>query len=58
MSKRLFSAFSKSDQDAAETAHGVGLGLALCRRMAADLGGRLTWDKSYTGGASFTLTLR
>lgn len=57
MSKRLFTAFSKSDQDAAETARGVGLGLALCRRMAADLGGRLVWDKSHTPGASFTLTL-
>jgi signal transduction histidine kinase len=57
MSKRLFTAFSKSDQDAAETAQGVGLGLALCRRMAADLGGRLVWDKSYSAGASFTLTL-
>lgn len=58
MSKRLFTAFSKSDQEAAETARGVGLGLALCRRMAADLGGRLVWDKTYTEGASFILTLR
>lgn len=57
MSKRLFTAFSKSDQEAAETARGVGLGLALCRRMAADLGGRLVWNKEYSGGASFTLTI-
>ena len=39
--KRMFQPFSKSDQDAANTAPGVGLGLALCRRMAKSLGGRL-----------------
>ncbi|HEX6962066.1 MAG TPA: HAMP domain-containing sensor histidine kinase, partial [Lacipirellula sp.] len=33
--------FSKSAQEAAETAPGVGLGLALCRRLARELGGRL-----------------
>jgi len=33
--------FSKSAQQAAETAPGVGLGLALCRRLARELGGRL-----------------
>jgi signal transduction histidine kinase len=33
--------FSKSAQEAAETAPGVGLGLALCRRLAKELGGRL-----------------
>lgn len=33
--------FSKSAQQAAETAPGVGLGLALCRRLAKELGGRI-----------------
>lgn len=33
--------FSKSAEEAAETAPGVGLGLALCRRLAKELGGRL-----------------
>ncbi len=39
--KRMFQPFCKSDQDAANTAPGVGLGLALCRRMAISLGGKL-----------------
>ncbi|MGI9495054.1 MAG: sensor histidine kinase [Mariniblastus sp.] len=39
--KRMFQPFCKSDQDAANTAPGVGLGLALCRRMAVSLGGKL-----------------
>ncbi len=34
--------FGKSAQQAAESAPGVGLGLALCRRLARELGGRLT----------------
>lgn len=39
--KRLFQPFCKSDLDAANSAEGVGLGLALCRRMAAQMGGTL-----------------
>ena len=39
--KRLFRPFCKSDQQAADSAPGVGLGLALCHRMARSLGGRL-----------------
>lgn len=39
--ERMFQPFRKSDQDAANSAPGVGLGLALCRRMAKALGGRL-----------------
>ncbi|MBL9161590.1 MAG: HAMP domain-containing histidine kinase [Planctomycetaceae bacterium] len=33
--------FSKSAEQAAESAPGVGLGLALCRRLAKEVGGRL-----------------
>ncbi len=40
--------FSKSAEEAAETAPGVGLGLALCRRLARELGGRL--DAAAAGG--------
>jgi K+-sensing histidine kinase KdpD len=51
--------FSKSAQEAAETAPGVGLGLALCRRLAKELGGRLqispTSDQAC--GASVSLWL-
>ena len=39
--RRMFLPFRKSDQLAADTAQGVGLGLALCRRMARALGGKL-----------------
>lgn len=37
----LFKPFCKSDQDAANSASGVGLGLALCQRMAHSLGGKV-----------------
>ncbi len=39
--RRMFLPFRKSDQLAADTAQGVGLGLALCRRMARALRGKL-----------------
>ena len=58
--KRMFQPFCKSDQDAANSAAGVGLGLALCRRMTASLGGRLVHEdsKSTTStGATFVCEL-
>jgi len=55
--RRLFRPFHKSAREAAHTAPGVGLGLALCRRLAHDLGGRLEIDPSWTGGACFVLSL-
>ena len=54
--KRLFRPFEKSATEAAHTAPGVGLGLALCRRLARELGGDLTL-RSNTGGACFELKL-
>lgn len=53
---RLFQPFSKSAHDAANSAPGVGLGLALCRRLAADIGGRLEAN-GRSGGAEFVLVL-
>ena len=53
----LFRAFSKSARDAADSAPGVGLGLALSRRLAHEMGGNLTLDGSVTNGACFVLTL-
>ncbi len=55
--KSLFRPFSKSVQQAANSAPGVGLGLALCRRLSRALGGRLELDEFDGDGASFALTL-
>jgi signal transduction histidine kinase len=49
--------FGKSAQESAESAPGVGLGLALCRRLARQLGGSLEIASSAEGGAALTLLL-
>ncbi|MCL4191805.1 MAG: HAMP domain-containing histidine kinase, partial [Thermoguttaceae bacterium] len=54
--KRLFRPFSKSAREAAHSAPGVGLGLALSRRLARDMGADLALDRR-SEGASFVLTL-
>jgi len=54
---RIFRPFNKSSAQAAESAPGIGLGLALSRRLARDLGGDLALDDSWSDGASFALTL-
>jgi signal transduction histidine kinase len=56
--KRLFQPFRKSAHDAANSAPGVGLGLALSRRLARDMGGELSLEDGSSGGACFVLTLR
>ena len=54
--RRLFKPFEKSASKAAHTAPGVGLGLALCRKLSRALGGELKLcDK--TEGACFILAL-
>jgi C4-dicarboxylate-specific signal transduction histidine kinase len=54
---RLFRPFKKSVQDAANSAPGLGLGLALSRRLARSMGGDLRVDRAVTDGAAFILTL-
>lgn len=55
--KRLFRAFHKSAKEAAHSKPGVGLGLALCRRLARALGGDLKIVDSGEG-ACFELHIR
>jgi signal transduction histidine kinase len=56
--RKLFQPFSKSVHEAASTAPGVGLGLALSRRLARDLGGSLTMEnQTGSSGAVFVLQL-
>lgn len=47
--RHLFQAFRKSTQKAARSAPGVGLGLALCRRLARSLGGDLAHEAAEPG---------
>ena len=51
--ERIFDNFVKLD----DYADGVGLGLSLSRRLARLLGGDVTYDYGYTGGARFLFTL-
>jgi signal transduction histidine kinase len=55
--RRLFKPFSKSAHEAAHTAPGVGLGLALCRRLSRSMGGDLRLDRFVKNGACFVLSL-
>jgi len=50
----IFEPYSRNDQSGQ---HGVGLGLALCRAIAAAHGGSLTLKPRTGGGSSFTLVL-
>lgn len=56
--RRLFVAFSKSSDEAAQTAPGVGLGLSLSRRLARAMNGDLACESlGKTDCAVFVLTL-
>jgi signal transduction histidine kinase len=55
--KKLFLPFHKSAREAAHSKPGVGLGLALCRKLAEELRGTLEIDRSWRQGASFILKL-
>lgn len=55
--RRIFYPFHKSADQAAHSAPGVGLGLALCRRLATALGGAITLDAAHKDGACFVLSL-
>jgi len=55
--QRLFHPFSKSAYEAAHSAPGIGLGLALSRRLARRMGGDLEFDDTVRTGACFSLTV-
>lgn len=55
--KRLFKPFSKSAQEAASSAPGVGLGLALCRRLSRGTGAQLSYQGNADEGARFILRI-
>lgn len=55
--RKLFRPFSKSARQAAHSAPGVGLGLALSKRLARDLRGDLKLLSDVAKGACFELTL-
>lgn len=55
--RRLFQPFSKSDLDAARSAPGIGLGLALSRELARSQGGDLRLDSTGPQGTTFVLHL-
>jgi len=55
--RRIFHPFHKSADQAAHSAPGVGLGLALCRRLATALGGAISLDATHKDGACFMLRL-
>jgi signal transduction histidine kinase len=57
VARRLFRPFSKSAQEAANSAPGIGLGLALSKRLARDMGARLATDPTVTDGAALDLSL-
>jgi signal transduction histidine kinase len=55
--RRIFRAFHKSARQAAESCPGVGLGLALSRRLARSMGGDLTCKSTPVQGTTFVLSL-
>ena len=55
--RNLFQPFSKTAREAAHSAPGVGLGLALSRRLAREMGGDLHLDTTVTDGACFVLAM-
>jgi len=57
VARKLYRPFSKSAKEAASSAPGIGLGLALSKRLARDMGGRLTNDPSTIRGTTFVLFL-
>jgi PAS domain S-box-containing protein len=54
---KLFEAFSQIDELAAGRHEGTGLGLHLSQKLAALLGGRISFRSTYGQGSTFTVTI-
>jgi signal transduction histidine kinase len=54
---RVFDQFVQLDQSSTRRQGGTGLGLYLCRQLAALIGGTLTLEPAADGGCCFTLTV-
>jgi signal transduction histidine kinase len=57
VARRIFRPFERGARDETDPVRGLGLGLALSRGLARDLGGDLTLEAPAGGGACFVLTL-
>jgi signal transduction histidine kinase len=55
--KAIFAPFDRGGRDSADPIPGIGLGLALSRGLARDMGGDLTLDAATGRGASFRLVV-
>ena len=55
--RTIFDPFERGGRDPADPVPGVGLGLALARGLARDMGGELTLESPSDGGARFRLEL-